>query len=263
MENKKEIFITGDRHADFRRFGSQYFGAPEGSIVIICGDFGGVWNGSPSENYWLDWLEEKPYTFLFVDGNHENFDMLNSYPVSEWNGGKVHFIRKNILHLMRGQIFDIEGVRFFTFGGARSHDISDGILSMDDPDIKEKIKKLNREQALFRIDHLSWWKEEMPSETEMAEGLKNLEKAGNKVDCILSHCAPTSIQDVFSGGLYEHDTLTDYFEKIRRLCDFKLWFFGHYHDDKMIGQKYIMLYGMIVSLDDYLKQENSFNQQMS
>ena len=118
------------------------------------------------------------------------------------------------------------------------------------------------EQALFRIDHLSWWKEEMPSEAEMAEGLKNLEKVGNKVDCILSHCAPTSIQDIFSGGLYEHDELTEYFEKIRQLCDFKLWFFGHYHKDKMIGQKYIMLYGTIVSMDDYLKQDMSYESQL-
>lgn len=87
--------------------------------------------------------------------------------------------------------------------------------------------------------------------------MKNLEKAGNKVDCIISHCAPTSIPDVFSRGVYEHDTLTDYFEKIRRLCDFNLWFFGHYHENKMIGQKYIMLYEMIVPLSDFLKQDIS------
>ena len=253
MATKKKIYITGDTHADFKRFGAQYFDAPEGSVIIICGDFGGIWNNSSSDNYWLDWLENKPYTFLFVDGNHENFDILNAFPVSKWNGGNVHVIRKNIIHLMRGQIFDIEGVRFFTFGGARSHDIQDGILSLDDPDIHNKIKKLNREMALYRIDHLSWWKEEMPSEEEMAEGLSNLEKAGNTVDCILTHCAPTSIQDVHSSGFYEHDELTDYLEKILLRCSFKNWFFGHYHENKMIGQKYIMLYKMIVPLSDFLK----------
>ena len=158
---------------------------------------------------------------------------------------------------MRGQIFDIGGVRFFTFGGARSHDISDGILSLDDPDLREKIGRLNREQALFRIDHLSWWKEEMPSEAEMAEGLANLEKAGNEVDCILTHCAPTSIQDVFSRGMYEHDALTDYLEQVRRRCSFKTWFFGHYHENEMIGQKYVMLYEMIAPLSDFLKQDMS------
>lgn len=262
MVNSENIYITGDTHADFRRFGAKHFHVPEGSVIIICGDFGGVWNDSASERYWLEWLEEKPYTILFVDGNHENYDLLNSYPVTEWNGGKVHVIRNNVIHLMRGQIFDIGGVRFFTFGGARSHDISDGILSMDDPDVKEKIARLNREQALFRIDHLSWWKEEMPSETEMAEGLANLEKAGNKVDCILTHCAPTSIQDVISRGMYEHDALTDYLDQVRQRCSFKIWFFGHYHDNEMIGQKFIMLYGMIAPLSDFLKQDMSYESQL-
>ena len=253
MINNNPIFITGDTHAEFVRFGSKFFDAPVGSAVIICGDFGGVWNDSSTEKYWLDWLENKPYTFLFVDGNHENYDLLNSIPVSVWNGGKVHFIRKNIIHLMRGQVFDIEGVRFFAFGGARSHDISAGILSPDDPRFWEKKKMLDRDRALYRIDHFSWWKEEMPSEEEMKEGIFNLEKVGNSVDCILTHCAPTSIQDVISGGMYEHDVLTEYLETIRQRCSFKTWFFGHYHENKMIGRKYIMLYEMIAALDDYLE----------
>ena len=52
-----------------------------------------------------------------------------------------------------------------------------------------------------------------------------------------------------------YDALTDYFEKIRWFCDFNLWFFRHYHENKMIWQKYIMLYEMIVPLDAYLKQD--------
>ena len=182
--------------------------------------------------------------------------MLNSFPVSTWNGGKVHYIRKNVIHLMRGQVFDIDGVRFFIFGGARSQDIRDGILSMNDPDYKEKLAKLRREQALFRIDHLSWWKEEMPSENEMKEGIDNLKKIGNEVDCIITHCAPTSIQDVFSGGFFEHDALTDYLEEICQSIKFKTWFFGHYHENKMIGQKFIMLYEMIVPLSDFFNQSS-------
>lgn len=79
-----KIYITGDTHADFRRFGSNYFDGKE-CCVIVCGDFGGIWDGSNREKYWLDWLEKKKFTLLFVDGNHENFDMLNSFPVTEWN----------------------------------------------------------------------------------------------------------------------------------------------------------------------------------
>ena len=49
---------------------------------------------------------------VFIDGNHENYDRLSAYPVTEWRGGKVHRIADNILHLMRGQVFEIDGVRY-------------------------------------------------------------------------------------------------------------------------------------------------------
>ena len=31
-------------------------------------------------------------TFVFLDGNHENFDFLATFPVEQWNGGKIHRI---------------------------------------------------------------------------------------------------------------------------------------------------------------------------
>lgn len=103
------IFITGDIHGDPTRFSINNF--PEqkeitrDDFVIICGDFGLIWaqEESKREKYWLDWLEDKPYTTLFVDGNHENFARLNACPVENWHGGKVHKIREHVIHLMRGE----------------------------------------------------------------------------------------------------------------------------------------------------------------
>ena len=86
-------------------------------FVIICGDFG-FWDESGEQKYWRKWLSHKPFTTLWVDGNHENYDLLKTYPVEQWKGGNVQFIAPDIIHLMRGQIFEIEGLRFFTFGGA-------------------------------------------------------------------------------------------------------------------------------------------------
>lgn len=91
------IYITGDIHGDPTRFSKEAF--PEQSkmtkedYVIVCGDFGLVWDQmeSRTEEYWLNWLQNKPFTTLFVDGNHENHDRLDAMPVSEWNtaGGRV------------------------------------------------------------------------------------------------------------------------------------------------------------------------------
>ena len=87
------VYITGDTHGGFQRFGSKYFPQQKNmgreDYVIVTGDFGGLWDGSPKDQYWLDWLEEKPFTTLFVDGNHENFDLLNALPERPWNGGRV------------------------------------------------------------------------------------------------------------------------------------------------------------------------------
>ena len=247
----KPIYITGDTHADFERLGSKSF-EDEDCYLIICGDFGGIWDGSNTDVYWLNWLEKKKFTTLFIDGNHENFDLLNAFPVSEWNGGKVHIIRDNVIHLMRGQVFTIEGLRFFTFGGGQSHDIQAGVLDRSDPDFAEKKRKLDREMALYRVDHESWWKEELPSGDEMEEGLKNLERAGNEVDVVLSHSAPSSIVDIFSRGFYKHDILTDYLETVKDRISFKHWFFGHYHDNRPVGQKFTMLYESVVELQRFM-----------
>ena len=148
------IYITGDCHSNFERFNTRNF--PEqkemtkDDYVIICGDFGGVWNKdgeSKMETSALDWLDGKAFTTLFVDGNHENFDRLYAYPVEMWHGGKAHKIRPSVIHLMRGQIFELEEKKIFTFGGASSHDISAGILEPDDPKFKLK-KKFGRQPDL-------------------------------------------------------------------------------------------------------------------
>ena len=246
------IFITGDTHGDFTRFKKEIFyeqtGLTKDDCAIICGDFGGIWNGDADERHWLDWLEAKPFTTLFVSGNHENFDLLAEYPTEDWHGGKVQRIRPSVIHLMRGQIYDIQGKTFFTMGGGSSHDIQDGILEADDPLLKKKCRRLDARGAMYRINHLSWWKEELPSEEEYQTARVNLDRAGWEVDYIITHCCPSSVQDTFSGGLYQRDALTEFFDEVRQRCRFKYWFFGHYHEDMVIEKKYVMLYEQIIKL---------------
>ena len=217
------IYVTGDCHQNFRKFNTKIF--PEQKemtkedYVIICGDFGGVWNKeveNKEEKHLLDWLEGKPFTTLFVDGNHENFDRLYSYPVELWHGGKVHKIRPSVIHLMRGQIYEIDGKSFFTFGGASSHDIESGILDPEDPDFKEKKKWLDREWHSYRVNHITWWAQELPSEEEMQEGRANLTAHDNQVDFIVTHCCATSTQMLIDAQKLKPDIETDYLEEIKR-----------------------------------------------
>ena len=249
------IYITGDCHGNFERFNVSVF--PEQNdmtkedYVIICGDFGGVWNKdeeSKMETMVLDWLDCKSFTTLFVDGNHENFDRLYEYPVEEWNGGKIHRIRPSVIHLMRGQVYELEGKKIFTFGGASSHDIDGGILELDAPDYRKKKKELDKGWKPYRINHLSWWKEELPSEKEMDEGRKNLQRYDNKVDFIITHCASSSTTALISHGIYKSDLLTSYLEEIRRSVKFKKWFFGHYHDNRNVNTEEILLWEQIIRI---------------
>ena len=53
--------------------------------------------------------------------------MLRELPVEDWHGGTVQRVRPSVIHLMRGQVYDIAGKRFFTMGGASSRDIQDGM----------------------------------------------------------------------------------------------------------------------------------------
>lgn len=249
------IFITGDCHKNFERFNKSNFPEQEemckDDYVIICGDFGGVWNKdkeSKEETMLMDWLDCKPFTTLFVDGNHENFDRLYQYPVEEWNGGKVHKIRPSVIHLMRGQVFTIAGKKIFTFGGAKSHDISGGILELDDPEFAKKRKELDRGWEPYRINHLSWWEQELPTEEEMEEGRRNLEANGNEVDYIVSHCCASSTQVLLGGGMYKVDYLNKYLEEVRQSVKFKKWFFGHYHDNRNVNAEEILLYEQIIQI---------------
>lgn len=246
------IYITGDTHGEFSRFLPETFPEQEmltkEDILLVAGDFGGVWFGDSRDDDGLDFMERRPFTTAFVSGNHENYDALGRYPLEEWHGGKVRRVRPSVLLLEQGQIFDLDGKQFFAMGGASSHDIKDGILEPDDPLFEKKFWMLSTRGAAFRVNHQSWWQEELPSEEEYQEARDNLDRVGWTVDYIITHCAPTSIQNVLLRGLSKPDALTDFLEEICQRCQFKYHFFGHYHADQVIQQKYVLLYEQIIRL---------------
>lgn len=229
------IFVTGDLHGaiDISKLSGKSF--PQGrsltkdDYVIVAGDFGLAWDNGTDELYWRDWLDERPWTTLFIDGNHENHEMLAELPEIEWNGGRAHRLTDSIIHLMRGQVFDIEGSSVFTMGGAQSVDKD------------------------WRIPGQSWWPEELPCDEEYAEAVANLDRVGWKVDYVITHCCATSLlqqvygeDDVWQGA----DRLTEWFEILEKKLDFKMWYFGHHHIDRDLPPDHRALYLDIVRLGE-------------
>jgi len=226
-------YITGDIHGDpeHRLSGKKF---PEGKemtkddFIFITGDFGVIWDNNPQtrrEAYLLNWLDERKWTTLFVDGNHENFFRLSLFPIEERWGGKVRKINDSIYQLMRGEIYIINGKKIFTFGGAESWD-----------------------KEMRRIG-VSIWDEEVPSCAEMEYGLSNLEKHDFKVDYIISHTIPRTIVPIIVGSdnanKGKQDPTCDFLEQIALQATYEKFFCGHMHTDQEIGKFRLLYYDVI------------------
>lgn len=112
------VYVTADLHGDADRFNSKEIRQlKKGDTLIVLGDFGFLWQDTPKEKKFLKKLGKKKYQILFLDGAHENFDLLEQYPLEDWSGGQVRRIEGNLLYLTRGQVYVIEGKRIFVMGG--------------------------------------------------------------------------------------------------------------------------------------------------
>ena len=116
---------------------------------------------------------------------------------------------------------------------------------MDSPDFYKRYDALRHDQGQFRINHISWWQEELPSGAEYEHARQTLERLNWQVDYIITHCAPTAVQRKISAS-FKPDKLTDFLEEIRTRSCFHYWLFGHYHDNRIIDEKYVLLYEQMV-----------------
>lgn len=242
------VYLTGDCHGNFSKiykFTAQNVNLSKDDFLIILGDFGGIWNKEENEKEKLEFekLSSLPFNILFIDGNHENFDRLYNFPIKDMYGGKVHVIRKNIFHLIRGEVYEIDNKKFFCFGGASSHD-AEYILDIKSPLFKPQYQILVENNVRFRIKNISWWEKELPNKEEYENGLKNLEKHNFTVDYILTHSPSKTLLDINKFKKeYKRDELTIYIDEILSKTNYKKWFFGHLHkDEKFDIQKGTCIY---------------------
>lgn len=185
--------------------------------IVVLGDFGLVW-GEPMNKDLLDFYNNLSCEVLFVDGNHENFDLLQKFPKEYRYGSEVTKISENVYHLLRGNIYTIGMKKIFTFGGAYS------------------IKQDTDSSPVYV------WKQELPSKDEYHNALSNLEKDNFNVDYVFTHQGPRFILDKikYKYSKNEHVFL-DFLNMIVDRTSFEKWYFGHVHQD-IDYEKYKSLY---------------------
>jgi len=233
------VFVCGDTHGgqagDLEKLKSRNF--PVGKeltkedYVIIAGDFGFIFDTNQSgkpEKYWHKWFIDKPWTTLFVDGNHENFDRIEQFKIRQMFGGEVGVLNESIFHLKRGEIYTINGLKILTMGGGKSIDKS------------------------RRREFTSWWSQEAPNSGDYDNCLDNLKKHNNKVDLIITHDCSKRIYYLFDFPKYDDPTpLQSFFGHLEEDVDYRHWYFGHYHDDIEFDTKHTLLYNKVRELDKW------------
>ncbi len=226
--------VTGDTHGSQMLLKRSLQFLKPGDTLLVAGDFGiGFFDGPMgSEEAFFDSLAAQDCTILFCDGNHENFDRLNRFEAAQWHGGQVHFIRKNLIHLMRGEIYELDHLRMFVMGGGTSLD------------------------RASRIPGESWWAQEMPEEPEYRNAARHLEQHHFEVDILLTHTAPYNTVEYLSktgagitNRVTEEYPLLSFLEWVREKTAYRRWYFGHFHLDAELWKNQVALLDAVRRLD--------------
>lgn len=222
------IYITGDKHGDYSdvfEFCNKYKTSTN-DIMIILGDAG--------INYYLDdrdyilknSLLQIPITLFCIHGNHEERPgNIANYKTKMFHNGIVYYEEDypNILFAKDGEVYDFDNKKTLVMGGAYSVD-KDYRLAMG----------------------YNWYPSEQPNENIKNKVKKVLKEYNNKVDVILSHTCPFKYMpyEVFMSGIDQSkvDNSTEIFlDEIEDTTDYKKWYCGHYHTDKIVDKVRFMM----------------------
>lgn len=210
------FYITGDTHRDFERI-EQFCEENETTIddvMIILGDVGINYYLHSYDRALKSRLSKLNITLLCVHGNHEERPWLAAdYDEVAWNEGKVYVEPQypNLVFAKDGEIYDINGRKVMSIGGAYSID------------------------KCYRLRNgLQWFESEQPSEDIKAYVESQLEKVNWKIGIILSHTVPIEAEPTwaFLTGLNQStvDKSTErWLQYIYDNLEFSEWYAGHYH----------------------------------
>ena len=204
------IYLLSDLHGTLTEGLKKYEALySEGDLLVILGDVGLSFPEHEDFERFTQAFLALPFPIAFIDGNHENFDFLNSFPEEDFCGGRVHRLSESIVHLMRGYVFTLEGKSFFTMGGSKSSKKwwDAGLASLADE----------------------------PSKDEIARAYETLSARGNRVDYVLTH----KYKREDGADKYSLAALTEY---IDTSVTFKHWYSGHWHTSARVDERHTFVY---------------------
>lgn len=217
------IYITGDLHGEFGRLNkAEIKKLKKSDTLIVCGDFGFVWDGSQKEQQTLKKIGKLKPQILFIAGCHDNYKLLEEYPVVELYGAKARQISGKLHELLRGEVYTIEDKKLFAFGGGMSEDM------------------------LLREEDVTWWRAENPTDQEFDVAIENLAKHQNEVDYIITHDTPLKHLINVETDQDKIGNIHAFLDSVGKHVKFKAWFFGKYHQDKTIPPRYYAVFQSVL-----------------
>lgn len=220
------IYITGDTHGDSTRFKQFKAIFPKyRHHLLVCGDFGFVWDGSEQEKNRLAKLEKLDCNILFIEGTHDNLDLLATYPSEEYCGGQVRRIAKNVFWMQRGELFTIEGTTVFAMGGGESSDADE------------------------REEGVNWWRGELPSIAEIESARRRIEKAKNRVDIVVTHHNPRLELGLIDEQRQTINALGVFLADVAKNVAYRHWYFGMDHVDKTISPRMTAVFEKVLRFE--------------
>ena len=217
------IYITGDKHADFKEVFDFCLENKTtlDDIMIILGDAGINYYLNDYDYLLKNSLKQIPITFFCIHGNHEERpENIKTYKTKKIHDGIVYYEEDypNILFAKDAEIYDFNNQKNLVIGGAYSVD------------------------KFYRIEYgYNWFESEQPTKETKEMVFKKLEKVNFQVDIILSHTAPFKFlpYEVFLSGINQNmvDQSTEHFlDEIENKTNYKKWYCGHFHTDKIVDK---------------------------
>lgn len=197
------ILLAGDTHGNRGHVKYLFDQAVRFSCdrIVQLGDFGYWPHANDFDEYVARLSKQSEIPFYWLDGNHENFDILERE--ADMDSARPVQMENGLWYLPRGCTWEWEGVRYMAFGGAYSID-------------KE-----------WRMEGVSWWPQELPTVAQQSRALDR-----GSVDILLTHDAPDGICPIITPG-YKGDEISSVNRRwISALVDAvqpKILVHGHMH----------------------------------